>query len=99
MVLNLHCDPAQRWRPQPNKPSMLQPPSPQKRTRPEVKEREQNLLLQHGGALLPWGRQAGRDRQEAELTREGDEGLTPHAAAQQAELDGPAVLLLEPSKQ
>lgn len=49
--------------------------------------------------MLPWGRQAGRDRQEAELTREGDEGLTPHAAAQQAELDGPAVLLLEPSKQ
>lgn len=49
--------------------------------------------------MLPWGRQAGRDRQEAELTREGDEGLAPHAAAQQAELDGPAVLLLEPSKQ
>lgn len=49
--------------------------------------------------MLPWGRQAGRDRQEAELTGEGDEGLTPHAAAQQAELDGPAVLLLEPSKQ
>lgn len=60
-----------------------------------MKEREQNLLLQHRGSAAPWGR---RDKQEAELTREGDEGLAPHAAAQQAELDGRAVLL-EPSKQ
>lgn len=50
-----------------------------------MKEREQNLLLQHRGSAAPWGR---RDKQEPELTREGDEGLAPHAAAQQAELDG-----------
>jgi len=34
-----------------------------------------------------------------QLTREGDESLTPHPAAQEAELDRWAVLLLEPSKQ
>lgn len=34
-----------------------------------------------------------------QLTREGDEGLIPHPAAQEAELDQWAVLLLEPSKQ
>lgn len=62
MVLNPHWDPAQHWRPPAQQTQHAaarfdgSSPSPQKRTRPEMKEREQNLLLQHGGgSAAPWG--------------------------------------------